>query len=128
MIAGESSNPVGLGDRVYRRVAGDQYVSGPEPGSSRPSTQAFVQGGKDGNASAFLVSETTPEAVAGLGKEPYMVDVSADLIREVKLKLERVDDGIPGHVDIVGRKTRSMLKQLVSDAKWVAGYEPPLTK
>ena len=114
---------LGAGGRVYRRVAGDQYVFDEELGRNRPSTQAFVQGGRDGNASAFIVSETTPDAVAELGKEPYMVDVSVDLIREVGLGLELVDDGIPGHVDIVGRKTRSGLKR-PGRGCWVAGYEP----
>lgn len=61
-----------------------------------------MQGGGDGNASAFMVSETAPEAVAALGNEPFVVDVSVDLIREVGLDLERVDDGLPGHVDVVG--------------------------
>ena len=117
---------LGAGGRVYRRVAADQYVFDEEWGRNRPSTQAFVQGGRDGNASAFLVAETTPAAVAALGDEPFMVDVSVDLIREVGLDLERVDDGLPGHVDVVGRKRRSGLKRLVEDSRWVEGYEPPV--
>lgn len=62
--------------------------------------------------------------VAALGNEPYMVDLSVDLIRELGLCLERVDEGALGHVDVVGRKRRAGLRRLVEDARWVEDYEP----
>ena len=47
---------------VLRRVR-DYEVLQEENGIRRPSSQAFIQGGPDGNVSVYLASETTPERI-----------------------------------------------------------------
>ncbi len=113
---------------VYRRVARDRHVYDENLRRRRPSSLAFVQGGRDGETSCYVVSETTPEVVASYGPEPYMVRVPVALIRANELEVVRSgsdeEDG-PGHVDIVGRKTSSRVTSLAKAAEWVEGYEPP---
>ena len=47
---------------VLRRVR-DYEVLVEEDGTRRPSSQAFIQGGPDGNVSVYLTSETTSERI-----------------------------------------------------------------
>ena len=124
-MPGAGPGPFPAGERLYRRIAGDSYVFDHELQLYRPSTQAFIQGGRDGDTSAYIVSETTPGAVAALGSEPYMVEIPLYLVTQVCLRVVRDEGGGGfGHVNIVGRKTRSRLKRLVMEAHWVDGYSP----
>ena len=113
---------------LYRRVARDQHVYDGNLGRRRPASLAFVQGGRDGETSCYVASETTPDVVAGYGSEPYMVLVPVSLIREKGLAVVRSgtdDEDGRGHVDIIGRKTSSRVTALAKSAQWVEGYEPP---
>ena len=47
---------------ILRRVR-DYEILKDEDGSLRPSNQAFIQGGSDGNVSVYLASETSPERI-----------------------------------------------------------------
>ena len=127
-MVGVDQGVVPDGEWVFRRVARDRHVYDGNLGRRRPSSLAFVQGGRDGDTSCYVVSETTPDVVASYGPEPYMVRVLVSLIRANGLDLVRSgteeEDG-PGHVDILGRKTSSRVTSLAKAAEWVDGYEPP---
>ena len=111
---------------VVRRVHSDQLSFDEHLGRRRPSTQAFLQNGRDGLTSVYLLSETTPAAVAAGGREPYQCAVSVAVLRENGLGIIRTPEGGgPGHCDITGRKTKSRLNRIVSAARWVPGYAPP---
>lgn len=126
MSTGVEDPPVGCGAWIYRRVAADQHVYDEELQRRRPSSQAFIQDGRHGQASAYLESETTPDDAASEGPEPYMVRVRVGLLREKGLDVERDRaGGGAGHVNIVGYKRRSALNALVQAAERVPGYEPP---
>ena len=112
-------------DSVYRRISEDQIVPNENLRRFRPSTQGFKQGGKDGLVSVYLMSETSPAAVMSEGRQPYLVEIGVGAIRDLGLGVIRSPEtGGPGHCDIVGRKTRSVLNRLVAQARWVAGYAP----
>ena len=127
-MVGVDQGTVPESEWVFRRVARDGHVYDGNLGRRRPASLAFVQGDRDGETSCYVVSETTPEVVASYGREPYMVRVPVSLIRANELEVVRSgsdeEDG-PGHVDIVGRKTRSRVTSLAKAAEWVEGYEPP---
>ena len=111
---------------VVRRVHIDHHSFDEHLGRRRPSTQAFLQNGRNGLTSVYLLSETTPAAVAAGGREPYQCAVSVAVLRENGLGIIRTPgSGGPGHCDITGRKTKSRLNRIVSAARWVPGYAPP---
>ena len=117
---------IGDAEKVVRRVAREQYTFDENLGRTRPTTQAFKQNGKDGSVSAYLWSETTPEAVAQEGNQPYQCTVTVGVLRQNGLGIIRTpDDGGPGHCDITGHKTKRRLDPIVSAAQWVPGYAPP---
>ena len=117
---------IGDDEKVIRRVARGQHKFDALLGRIRPSTQAFMQNGRDGLASVYLLSETTPEAVAQEGNQPYQCTVTVGVLRQNGLGIIRTpDDGGPGHCDITGRKTKRRLDPIVSAAQWVSGYAPP---
>ena len=55
---------------VLRRVRDYEVLE--EDGNPRPSSQAFIQGGPDGNVSVYLASETTPEYLSAYVEEPHI--------------------------------------------------------
>lgn len=116
---------IGGDEQVIRRVASEQYTFDENLGRTRPTTQAFLQDGKDGLVSVYLRSETTPEAVAQEGNQPYLCVVGVGVLRQHSLDIIRTPDaGGPGHCDITGRKTKSRLTNIVRVAQWVEGYSP----
>lgn len=113
-------------EMVVRRVAYGQQQYDENLRRRRPTTQAFLQGGRNGFTSVYLLSETTPETVAQGGSQPYQCTVSVGVLREVGLGILRTpQSGGPGHADITGRKTKSRLDRIVRQCDWVPGYAPP---
>ena len=117
---------IGDDEKVIRRVACKQHKTDENSGRTRPSTQAFIQDGPDGLVSVYLLSETTPDAVAQEGNQPYQCIVAVGVLRQSGLGIIRTpESGGPGHCDITGRKTRGKLAPVVKAAQWVPGYAPP---
>ncbi len=111
---------------VVRRVALSEHIFDETLGRRRPSSQAFMQSGRDGLVSVYLLSETTYETVAQAGSQRYLVTVTVGVLRENGLGIIRSSEaGITGHCDITGRKTRSRLNKIARSAEWVPGYAPP---
>ncbi len=111
---------------VVRRVSRREQVFDPEIGRRRPASQAFLQSGRDGLTSVYLMSETTPAEVATDGTEEYLAVVRVAVLRENGLGIIRTpESGGPGHCDITGRKTRGRLVQIVMQSQWIPGYTPP---
>ncbi len=113
-------------ETVIRRVSHGQQIFDQRIGRRRPTTQAFRQDRPDGLTSVYLLSETTPAAIAGEGLQEYQAAVRVGVLRENGLGVIRTpESGGPGHCDITGRKTRGALTPIVRLAQWVPGYEPP---
>lgn len=109
---------------VLRRVR-DYEVLQEEDGIRRPSSQAFIQGGPDGNVSVYLASETTPERITRGYAGTYVAEVEIGVIRSQGLHVERESiEGDPGHCNITGRKTRSKSRAIARSSRWAKGYEP----
>ena len=126
MVSGEGDDP-GIGDdeTVLRRISEAFVVFDDNLQRLRPSTQAFRQGGTSGHGSVYLLSVTNPEEVSNEGPEPYLVPLRARLLLELGLGIVRdPTSGGPGHCEITGRKTRSVLDRLAKFAQWVEGYAP----
>ena len=96
-----------------------------ENGNPRPSSQAFIQGGPDGNVSVYLASETTPERITRDYPDTYVAEVEIRTIRELGLEVERepIEDD-PGHCNITGRKTRTRARAIARSAGWITGFGP----
>lgn len=126
-MAGEFDDPtIGNDSVVVRRVALSEHIFDETIGRRRPSSQAFMQSGRDGLVSVYLLSETTYETVAQAGSQRYLVTVTVGVLRENGLGIIRSSEaGITGHCDITGRKTRSRLNKIARSAEWVPGYAPP---
>lgn len=109
---------------VLRRVR-DYEVLVDEDGTRRPSSQAFIQGGPDGNVSVYLASETTPERITRDYPDTYVAEVEISAIRSLGLDVERepVEED-PGHCNITGRKTRSRTRAIARSSRWATGYRP----
>ena len=58
------SETVGDHETVMRRVARTGITRDEDNGNKRPSSDAFLQGGPEGNVSGYLTSETTPGRIA----------------------------------------------------------------
>ena len=109
---------------VLRRVR-DYEVLQEEDGIRRPSSQAFIQGGPDGNVSVYLTSETTPERITRDYPGTYVAEVEISTIRRQGLDVEREPiEGDPGHCNITGRKTRSRSRAIARSSRWANRYGP----
>ena len=73
---------------ILRRVR-DYEVLEDQDGGPRPSSQAFIQGGPDGNVSVHLASETTPERIIRDYPGTYIAEVEISTIRGQGLDVER---------------------------------------
>ena len=109
---------------ILRRVR-DYEVLIDGDGRWRPSSQAFIQGGPDGNVSVYLSSETTPERITREYPSTYVAEVEIRTIREQGLNVEREPiEGDPGHCNITGRKTRSRTRAIARHSRWTTGFGP----
>ena len=63
---------------VMRRVTRTGVTRDEDQGTIRPSSDAFLQGGPEGNVSVYLASETTPERITREFPDTYvaLVEVS----------------------------------------------------
>ena len=115
-------------ESVLRRIAANSHIFDENLARRRPSSQAFLQNGPDGEVSVYLESETTHSAVAGGGPEPFLASITVGELRELELGIVRDPaSGGPGHCVITGRKTRSKLNRIAKQARWEPGYAPPDT-
>lgn len=126
-MTGEFDDPTISNDSVVvRRVALSEHVFDGSIGRRRPSSQAFMQSGRDGLVSVYLLSETTYETVALAGSQRYLATVTVGILRENGLGIVRSPGSSgPGHCDITGRKTRGRLNNIARSAEWVPGHAPP---
>ena len=109
---------------ILRRVR-DYEVLRDEDGRPRPSSQAFIQGGPEGNVSVYLASETTAEGITRDYPGTYVAGVDIGTIRAQGLDVERDPiEGDPGHCNITGRKTRSRMRAIARSSQWAAGFGP----
>lgn len=109
---------------VLRRVR-DYEVLRDEDGIPRPSSQAFIQGGPEGNVSVYLASETTPQWITRDYPGTYVAEVDIGTIRRHGLDVERDPiEGDPGHCNITGRKTRSRTRAIARSSRWTTGFGP----
>ena len=109
---------------ILRRVR-DYEILEDEGGRPRPSSQAFIQGGPDGNVSVYLASETTPERIIQDYPGTYIAEVDISTIRGQGLDVEREPTlGDPGHCNIIGRKTRSRTRAIARNSRWATGFGP----
>ena len=109
---------------VLRRVRNYEVLM-EEDGTRRPSSQAFIQGGPDGNVSVYLTSETTPERITRDYPGTYVAEVEISTLRGQGLDVEREPvEGDPGHCNITGRKTRSRSRAIAQSSRWAKGYGP----
>ena len=117
--------PVGGEEIVMRRVRGFELTSDTVEGPKRPSSDAFLQDGADGETSVWLRSESSPEGLVEGYDEAYVCEVSVDFLRGLGLDVERrpVEDD-SGHCVITGYKSRSILRRVVRATGWVAGFGP----
>ena len=109
---------------VLRRVR-DYETLQEEDGRRRPSSQAYVQGGPDGDVSVYLASETTPARITRDYPGTYVAEVEIGTIRSQGLDVERdPSQGGPGHCNITGRKTRSITRAIARSSRWTPGFGP----
>ena len=109
---------------VLRRVR-DYETLQEEDGRRRPSSQAYVQGGPDGDVSVYLASETTPARITRDYPGTYVAEVEIGTIRSQGLDVERDPiQGDPGHCNITGRKTRSITRAITRSSRWTPGFGP----
>lgn len=117
--------PVNDNDTVMRRVSRTEVTLHEDDGAIRPSSDAFMQGGPEGNVSVYLASETTPERITRSYPGMYVALVEVSVIRALGLEVERdsIEDD-PGHCNITGRKTRSKARAIARNSRWVEGFGP----
>ena len=114
---------------VMRRVRKSQKTKDTNDGPQRPTSDAFIQNGPDGETSVYLASETTPEHITKEYPDVYVAEVEARVIRAQGLEVERDPvPGDPGHCNIVGRKTRGRAAAIARSASWAQGYGPEETE
>ena len=89
MTASRQEAPVNDNDTVMRRVSRTEITSHEDDGTIRPSSDAFMQGGPEGNVSVYLASETTPEQITRIYPGMYVALVEVGVIREMGLDVER---------------------------------------
>jgi hypothetical protein len=113
------------GQVVMRRVRKSQTTTDTNDGPQRPTSDAFIQNGPDGETSVYLASETTPERITKEYPDVYVAEVEVRAIRAQGLDVERDPIvGDQGHCNIVGRKTRGKAVAIARSARWMQGYGP----
>ena len=110
---------------VMRRVARTGVTRDEDQGSIRPSSDAFLQGGPEGNVSVYLASETTPERITREFPGTYVALVEVSAIRAQGLEVEREPvEHDPGHCNITGRKTAAKRRAIARSARWAEEFAP----
>lgn len=110
---------------VMRRVRDYEIITDSHGGSPRPSSNAFIQDGPDGDVSVYLTSETTPAHIIREYPGTYVAVVEIGVIRAQGLDVERDPvPGNPGHCNITGRKSRGKARAIARNSGWAEGYGP----
>ena len=110
---------------VLRRVRDYETITDSDGATPRPSSNAFIQDGPDGEVSVYLASETTPEHISIGYPETYVAEVEVGAIRSQGLDVERDPiPGDPGHCNITGRKTRGRARAIARSSRWAEGHGP----
>ena len=110
---------------VMRRVRDYETITDSSDGLPRPSSNAFIQDGPDGDVSVYLKSETTAAHITGDYPGTYVAEVEVGIIRAHGLDVER--DPIPsdpGHCNITGRKSRGRARSIARNSRWADGHGP----
>ena len=108
-----------------RRVSQTEVTLHEDDGSIRPSSDAFMQGGPEGNVSVYLASETTPERITEDYPGMYVALVDVGVIRALGLEVERERiEGDPSHCNITGRKTRAKARAIARNSRWAERFGP----
>ena len=81
----------------------------------RPSSLAF----KDSQMSAFLASEASVDQIMDGYQNFALAAVTAKLVRDHGQIIVRRPADIPGHVEVIGPKSHSVLAQFARLAIWV---------
>ena len=122
MISHDAPNP--LQGQLWRRVPCSQTTV--DAGRRRPSTAVFDDWkdelGEPDPISAFRAIRCVDPLVAMDGHaEGYgLISITEDIVRECNLNIvDREVPGPPGHVLLVGTKTKSVRKRLANTAQWV---------
>ena len=125
MTAPRQEAPVNDNDTVMRRVSRTEVTLHEDDGIIRPSSDAFLQGGPEGDVSVYLASETTPERITRDYPGTYVALVEVNVIRALGLEVERdpIQDD-PGHCNITGRKTRGRARAIARSSRWAEGFGP----
>ena len=93
---------------------------------TRPSSDAFLQGGPEGNVSVYLASETTPERITSEYPNTFVALVEVSVVRTQGLDVKREPiRNDPGHCNITGRKTASKRRSIARSSRWAEGFAPP---
>lgn len=126
MTTSSEEGPIGLDEIVMRRVWTNELTSDEtEEGRKRPSSQAFIQNGPDGDTSVYLKSETTAERILANHPNMYVAEVRVGDIQAEGLEVERTPkEGDPGHCNIKGRKTKSNTRRIARKSTWAPGHDP----
>jgi hypothetical protein len=120
------TGPIDDDEIVMRRVRPSETTTDRPGGRERPSGQAFIQNGRDGDTSVYLKSETTAERILENNPGMYVCEVRVGDIRAEGLEIERSQrEGDPGHCDIKGRKTRGKAREISRKSTWAPGHGPP---
>ena len=112
---------------VVRRVAQDGYTFDHNIGRTRPTGNAYLQDGREGQTSVHRLSKTTAAEVHALGQEPYLAVIQVQELRDEGLGI--VFDpkpGEPGHSNITGHKGANLLRRIARKAWWEKEFSPPL--
>ena len=110
---------------VMRRVTRTGVTRDEDQGTTRPSSDAFLQGGPEGNVSVYLASETTPERITREFPDTYVALVEVSAIRAQGLEVEREPvEHDPGHCNITGRKTAAKRRAIARSARWAEEFAP----
>ena len=117
--------PVDDNETVMRRVTRREITRHEDEGTIRPSSNAFLQGGPEGDVSVYLSSETTPERITREYPGTYVALVKVKAIRAQGLEVEREPvEEETGHCNITGRKTSAKRRALARSSHWADGFEP----
>lgn len=125
MTAPRQEEPVNDNETVMRRVSRTEITSHEDDGTIRPSSDAFMQGGPEGDVSVYLASETTPERITRNYPGMYVALVEVSVIRALGLEVEMDQIGEDsGRCNITGRKTRSRARAIARSSRWAEGFGP----
>ena len=117
--------PVDDNETAMRRVTRTEITRHEDEGTIRPSSDAFLQGGPEGNVSVYLASETTPERITREYPGTYVALVEVSVIRAQGLEVEREPvEEEPGHCNITGRKTPAKRRAIARSSCWAKGFGP----